>query len=145
MDASSTKHRLPLVLSVAATVALVLTACGSTSGAPVTATGVKGGTLIMLGAGDVMVERFHTDPRIRATELLLQERTPRAASIIDPRPAEESHRAAAAPWRAPRRIRSPHRHHPSAQILSNGAYVVFVTNSGSHVLSSRHRVTARSR
>ncbi|TMF55316.1 MAG: ABC transporter substrate-binding protein [Chloroflexi bacterium] len=53
MDASFTKHRLPLVLSVAATVALVLTACGSTSGAPVTATGVKGGTLIMLGAGDV--------------------------------------------------------------------------------------------
>src|SRR6185369_7838263 len=77
-----------------------------------------------------MIERFHSDPRIRATELLLQERTPRAAPIIVPRPAEESHRAAPAAWRAPRRVRSPHRHHPSAHILSNGSYVTFVTNSG---------------
>ncbi|MHB0970938.1 MAG: GH36-type glycosyl hydrolase domain-containing protein [Thermoanaerobaculia bacterium] len=93
----------------------------------------QGMTLIALTnvlAHDVMIERFHSDARIRATELLLQERTPRAAPIIEPRPAEETHRTPPAPGRAPRRIRSPHRHHPSTQILSNGSYAVFVTNSG---------------
>ncbi|MGZ5472813.1 MAG: GH36-type glycosyl hydrolase domain-containing protein [Thermoanaerobaculia bacterium] len=93
----------------------------------------QGMTLIALAnvlAHDVMIERFHSDPRVRATELLLQERTPRAAPIIEPRPAEETHRTPAPPGRAPRRIRSPHRHHPSTQILSNGSYSVFVTNSG---------------
>jgi cyclic beta-1,2-glucan synthetase len=93
----------------------------------------QGMTLVALAnvlERDVMIERFHSDARIRATELLLQERTPRAAPIIEPRPAEETHRPPAVPARAPRRIRSPHRHHPSAQILSNGSYTVFVTNSG---------------
>ena len=33
-----------------------------------------------------MVERFHADPRIKATELLLQERMPRHAPVIQPRP-----------------------------------------------------------
>jgi cyclic beta-1,2-glucan synthetase len=106
----------------------------------------QGMTLVALAnvlAMDVMVRRFHSDPRIRATELLLQERTPRAAPIIEPRPAEESHRAAPAPWRAPRRIRSPHRHHPSAQILSNGSYITFVTNSGGGSSVCRDRAVTR--
>ena len=30
---------------------------------------------------DRMVERFHADPRVQATELLLQERVPRHAPI----------------------------------------------------------------
>ena len=106
----------------------------------------QGMTLLALAnvlVRDVMVERFHSDPRIRATELLLQERTPRAAPIIEPRPAEESHRAAPAAARAPRRLRSPHRHHPSAQILSNGAYVVFVTNAGGGSSVCRGRAVTR--
>ncbi|HEX7706028.1 MAG TPA: glucoamylase family protein, partial [Thermoanaerobaculia bacterium] len=93
----------------------------------------QGMTLLALAnvlVRDVMIERFHSDARIRATELLLQERTPRAAPIIEPRPAEETHRTPPTPGRAPRRIRSPHRHHPSTQILSNGSYAVFITNSG---------------
>ena len=37
---------------------------------------------------DVFVSRFHADPRIQATELLLQERVPREAILSEPRPAE---------------------------------------------------------
>ena len=37
---------------------------------------------------DGMVKRFHADPRVQATELLLQERTPRDVMVARPR-AEE--------------------------------------------------------
>ena len=43
----------------------------------------QGMTLVALAnalLGDPMVERFHADPRVQATELLLQERVPRHAS-----------------------------------------------------------------
>ena len=50
-------------------------------------------------ADDVMVRRFHADPRVQATELLLQERVPRDVPIAEPRPAESTRRAAAAPRR----------------------------------------------
>lgn len=92
----------------------------------------QGMTLVSLAnvlLDDVMVRRFHADPRIQATELLLQERVPQKAPAITPRPAEET-RVAAALARAPRRLRSPHTPYPSAQILSNGAYVSIVTNAG---------------
>ena len=58
----------------------------------------QGMTLVALAnalLGDRMVERFHADPRVRATELLLQERVPRHAAIIQPRPVEETRLAAA--------------------------------------------------
>ena len=42
-----------------------------------------------------MVRRFHADPRVQATELLLQERVPRHAPITQPRPAEATRVAAA--------------------------------------------------
>jgi cyclic beta-1,2-glucan synthetase len=77
-----------------------------------------------------MVSRFHADPRIQATELLLQERIPRQAPITRARSAEESHVAAPVPAQAVRRFRSPHTLHPHAQFLSNGSYTVIVTNSG---------------
>ncbi len=79
---------------------------------------------------DLMVDRFHADRRIQATELLLQERIPRQAPVIQPRPAEETRVALGVPPRAPRRIRSPHTRNPHAQILSNGSYVTVVTNAG---------------
>jgi cyclic beta-1,2-glucan glucanotransferase len=79
---------------------------------------------------DRMVDRFHADRRVQATELLLQERIPRHAPVIQPRPAEETRVAVGVPPRSPRRIRSPHTRNPHAQILSNGAYVTIVTNAG---------------
>ena len=39
--------------------------------------------------GDPMVKRFHADPRVQATELLLQERVPRHTPTIQPRPLDE--------------------------------------------------------
>ena len=58
--------------------------------------------------GNRMVERFHADPRVQATELLLQERVPRHAALIRPRPDEETRVAAPVPPAAVRRFRSPH-------------------------------------
>ncbi|MGH9482115.1 MAG: glucoamylase family protein, partial [Terriglobales bacterium] len=79
---------------------------------------------------DRMIERFHADPRVQATELLLQERVPRRAPAVVPRPLE--------PMRAPepvlalpaRRFRSAQTYFPHAQFLSNGNYVAVVTNAG---------------
>ena len=42
---------------------------------------------------DAFVTRFHADPRVQATELLLQERVPREAILSEPRPAEGATRA----------------------------------------------------
>jgi cyclic beta-1,2-glucan synthetase len=80
--------------------------------------------------GDRMVRRFHADRRVQATELLLQERIPREAPVIEPRPAEETRVPSGVSPRAPRRLRSPHTRNAHAQILSNGAFVTIVTNAG---------------
>ena len=52
----------------------------------------QGMTLVALANAlldDRMVERFHAEPRIQATELLLQERVPRHVGAIEPRPLDE--------------------------------------------------------
>ncbi|MCM2315565.1 MAG: carbohydrate-binding protein, partial [Thermoanaerobaculia bacterium] len=79
---------------------------------------------------DVMVGRFHADRRVQATELLLQERIPREAPVMDSRHAEETRTEPQLIARPPRRLRSPHTAYPRAQILSNGNYVAIVTNGG---------------
>ncbi len=80
--------------------------------------------------GDVVVRRFHADPRVQATELLLQERVPRHTPMIQPRPLDEMRVLAPAPAMPVRRYRSPHTVYPHAQFLSNGNYVTIVTNAG---------------
>ena len=92
----------------------------------------QGMTLVALAnavLGDLMVKRFHADPRTKATELLLQERVPRRAPISPPSPARET-RVASVPAVSVRRFRSPHTRFPHAQFLSNGSYAVVVTNAG---------------
>jgi cyclic beta-1,2-glucan synthetase len=79
---------------------------------------------------DVFVERFHADPRVQATELLLQERVPREAILSEPRPAETRAPAVAAPPPAYRRFRSPHTTSPHTQFLSNGRYTAGLTHTG---------------
>jgi cyclic beta-1,2-glucan synthetase len=79
---------------------------------------------------DEMVDRFHSDPRIQATELLLQERIPRSATISNLRPSEERRPTPVAPVQPLRRFRSPHTAFPHAQFLSNGRYTAVVTNAG---------------
>ncbi len=96
-------------------------------------------------AGNLMVERFHADPRVQATELLLQERVPRHAALILPRPDEGARIAAPVPPAAARRFRSPHTPFPHAQFLSNGNYTAVVTNAGGGASFCRGRAVTRRR
>ena len=80
--------------------------------------------------GDRMIERFHAEPRVQATELLLQERMPREIATIEPRPLDEIRVAAPVASVPVRRYRSAHTVYPHTQFLSNGNYVTSVTNAG---------------
>jgi cyclic beta-1,2-glucan synthetase len=95
--------------------------------------------------GHRMVERFHADPRVRATQLLLQERVPRKTFITQPRPVEETHTPVAAPSVAVRRLRSPDTVYPHAQFLGNGNYIAVVTNAGGGASFWRGRSVTRFR
>jgi cyclic beta-1,2-glucan synthetase len=95
--------------------------------------------------GDPMVSRFHLDPRVQATELLLQERVPREAAITEPRPAEATRVAAQSSSLSARRFRSPHTLYPHAHFLSNGAYTASVTNAGGGSSACRGRAVTRAR
>jgi cyclic beta-1,2-glucan synthetase len=77
--------------------------------------------------------RFHAEPMVQATELLLQERTPRDVLVARPR-AEEVSAAAQVRELVPpvvRRFTSPHESVPRTHLLSNGRYGVMVTTAGS--------------
>jgi cyclic beta-1,2-glucan synthetase len=81
----------------------------------------------------VMRVRFHAEPRMQATELLLQERTPRDVLITRPR-VEEVRAVANVRDLVPpvlRRFNSAHDATPSVHLLSNGRYAVMVTTAGS--------------
>src|SRR5881409_4136516 len=69
-----------------------------------------------------MRERFHAEPIVQATELLLQERTPRDVAVAHPRRDEVSGVADVREL-APavvRRFTSPHAATPRTHLLSNG-------------------------
>jgi len=80
-----------------------------------------------------MRERFHSEPSIRASELLLQERTPRDVSVVHPRAEEVGTAARASAEQLPevRRVFTPHELTPQAHLLSNGRYSVMLTSAGS--------------
>ncbi len=78
----------------------------------------------------VMQERFHADPKVQATELLLQERLARYYSVARATPAEATPAAPTAGGETVRRFRSPHTPYPQAHFLSNGNYTAIVTNAG---------------
>ena len=85
----------------------------------------------VLHAG-AMRTRFHGEPIVQATELLLQERTPRDVAVARPRAEEVTAVADVREFVPPvvRRFTSPHgpvRTH----ILSNGRYAVMLTAAGS--------------
>ena len=80
--------------------------------------------------GDAFVRRFHADPRIQASELLLQERLPREAILSEPRPAETITEHTLPSVYASRRFRSPHTTSPHTQFLSNGRYTTALTHAG---------------
>ena len=94
--------------------------------------------MLLVAIGNVlnasaMVERFHADPVVKATELLLQERMPRDVLVARPR-ADEVKSAADVRDLVPpvlRRFSSPHDPIPRTHLLSNGRYAVMVTTAGS--------------
>ena len=107
-----------------------------------------GMTLVALAnalLGDPMVRRFHADPRVQATELLLQERVPRHLPTIQPRPLDDMLVLASPPATPVRRYRSPHTAYPHAQFLSNGNYVAIVTNAGGGSSFYRNLAVTKSR
>ncbi|HEV2206618.1 MAG TPA: glucoamylase family protein [Candidatus Acidoferrales bacterium] len=82
---------------------------------------------------DIVQNRFHAEPIIQATELLLQERTPRDVLVAHPR-AEEVKAAAHVREVFPtieRRFTTPHEPSSRTQLLSNGKYALMLTSAGS--------------
>ncbi|MDF3019655.1 MAG: glycosyl transferase [Steroidobacteraceae bacterium] len=80
-----------------------------------------------------MRERFHRDVTVQATDLLLQERTPRDVSVAHPRAEEVGTASRITEMQVPdvRRLKSPHDSAPQTHLLSNGRYSVMVTAAGS--------------
>ena len=92
----------------------------------------QGMTLVALAnvlLGDAMVTRFHLDPRVQASELLLQERPPRDVRV-QPRAHVDDVRFDTPPPLPVRRYRSAQTMYPHTQFLSNGRLVSIVTNAG---------------
>jgi cyclic beta-1,2-glucan synthetase len=94
--------------------------------------------MMILGIADViydgaMRERFHTEPMVKASELLLQERMPRDVSVARLPPEMNTGAVTiydSAP-RAPRKFTSPHTATPRTHLLSNDDYSVMLTVAGS--------------
>jgi len=96
----------------------------------------QGMTVVAIANGlldGVMRARFHAEPIVQATELLLQERTPRDVAIAHPRAEEVKSAATVRDLELPavRRFRSAHSVTPEAHLLSNGRYTVMLTAAGS--------------
>ncbi len=92
-----------------------------------------------------MQRRFHVDPRVQAADLLLQERIPHQVPLKNPpiELADHIPSARAATGGAVRGYATPHTLSPRPQFLSNGSYVVMVTNAGGGY--SRRQQTAMTR
>ncbi len=96
----------------------------------------QGMTIVSLGnvvLQDLTRKRFHSHPMVQASELLLQERTPRSVAVTRPR-GEEVQVAAQVRELVPpalRRFESPHDIPPRTHLLSNGRYLIMVTAAGS--------------
>jgi cyclic beta-1,2-glucan synthetase len=81
-----------------------------------------------------MRARFHAEPIIQATELLLQERMPRDVSAVQPWAAETKSTATPAmdfEVSGVRRFASAHQGTPATHLLSNGSYATMLTAAGS--------------
>jgi cyclic beta-1,2-glucan synthetase len=94
--------------------------------------------MIIVAIGNVLHDggmraRFHAEPIVQATELLLQERTPRDVAVARPRAEEVQAVADVREFIPPvvRHLTSPHGSMPRTHLLSNGRYAVMLTTAGS--------------
>ena len=79
-----------------------------------------------------MRARFHAEPIVQATELLLQERVPRDIALARPPPDQTPTTTdAEAPPDSQRRYTNAHSRIPRTQLLSNGRLAAMVTAAGS--------------
>ncbi|MCS6852425.1 MAG: glycosyl transferase family 36 [Gemmataceae bacterium] len=82
--------------------------------------------------GEPMPRRLHAEPMVRATELLLQEKLPAAAPLVQAHGDEVALapivREALLPMS--RRLTTPQTQHPRVHLLSNRQYSVLITNAG---------------
>ena len=80
-----------------------------------------------------MRRRFHAEPIIQATELLLQERMPRDVALAEPKTEGAAEAADGGEFLSStqRRFYSPHAATPRTHLLSNGNYAVMITAAGS--------------
>jgi cyclic beta-1,2-glucan synthetase len=80
-----------------------------------------------------MRTRFHSEPIVQATELLLQERIPRDVTVARPRAEEVAAASTARELAVPisRRFGSAKDRIPRTHLLSNGRYAVMLTAAGS--------------
>lgn len=80
----------------------------------------------------VMRRFFHNEPLVQASELLLQERTPRNVAMAPPRADQVEYGRVRDPVETVlRRYYSPRTPVPATHLLSNGRYVVMLTTAGS--------------
>jgi cyclic beta-1,2-glucan synthetase len=79
-----------------------------------------------------MRSRFHREPMIQASELLLQERMPRDVAATPPQAAEVMSGPVGAIGTAPmvRRLKASAERAPITHLLSNGRYTVMLTTAG---------------
>ncbi len=81
---------------------------------------------------EIMRDRFHAEPMVQATELLLQERIPRNISVA--KPSKDLFEVALVredTEHVSRQYHTVHRPVPTTQLFSNGEYSVMLTSSGS--------------
>jgi len=79
----------------------------------------------------VLRHDFHAEPMVQATELLLQERTPRDVPLARVRIEETEGQVRSLVPIVLRRFHSPHDILPRTHLLSNGRYSVMITAAGS--------------
>ena len=96
----------------------------------------QGMTVVAIGNvlhGAAMRRRFHAEPIVRASELLLQERTPRDVAVARPQTNMTLITGKVRELVPPlaRHFVSPFGAAPHTQFLSNGRYAVMITASGS--------------
>ncbi|MDE2018225.1 MAG: glycosyl transferase, partial [Hyphomicrobiales bacterium] len=94
--------------------------------------------MTIVAAADALLDgamraRFHSDPIVKAAELLLQERVPREVAATRVRAAEVKSAAGARDLEPSggRRFGAAHQATPATQILSNGRYAAMLTAAGS--------------
>src|SRR6266513_302496 len=96
----------------------------------------QGMTVVAIANGlldGAMRARFHAEPIVQATELLLHERTPRDVTIVRPWAAEAKSAAKINEIERPsgRRLTTGYGPTPATHLLSNGRYAVMLTAAGS--------------